>query len=92
MVGKPQIHIPSLALDNPLAVDGVLRRPYEMGAGEGPDASAEQNDTDSLSAYEDACAETPELDRPFPVETEDPAEIGEGKNQKPKPGEQCLLS
>lgn len=100
MVGKPPIHIPSLALDNPLAVDGVLQRPYENEAEERRDTSLDQNDTDSLSAYEDASAETPERDRLFPGTTDielqrDPessAQIREDKNQEPKPGEQCVVS
>lgn len=100
MVSKPAIHVPSLALDNPLAVDGVLRRPYENEAEERRDTSPEQNDTDSLSAYEDASAETPEQDILLPgtadIELErDPessAQNSEDKNQEPKPGEQCVVS
>lgn len=100
MVSKSLMHVPSLALDNPLAVDGVLRRPYENEAEERRDASPDQNDTDSLSAYEDASAETPEQDRLFPGtadvelqhDPESSAQISEDKNQEPKPGEQCVVS
>lgn len=100
MIGKPLIHLPTLALDNPLAVDGVLRRPYEDEAEQEGDASPEQNDTDSLSAYEDASAETPEGDGLFPGtadaelqdDPESTAQTGEDKKQEPKPGEQCLVS
>lgn len=100
MISKPLIHLPTLAVDNPLAVDGVLRRPYENEAEQTGDAQPEQNDTDSLSAYEDASAETPEGDGLFPgtADTElqnDPessAQTGEDRKQEPKPGEQCLVS
>lgn len=101
MISKPLIHLPTLALDNPLAVDGVLRRPYENEAEQAGDASPEQNDTDSLSAYEDASAETPEGDGLLPgaadVELQDDperssAQTGEDRKEEPKPGEQCLVS
>lgn len=97
MVSKPLNHVPSLALDNPLAVDGILRRPYENEV-EREDALADQNDTDS--AYEDASAETPEQDRLFPGtadtqelqrDPESSAQISEDKNQDPKV-EQCVVS
>lgn len=100
MVSKPLSHVPSLALDNPLAVDGVLGRPYENGVEERGDASADQNDTDSLSAYEDASAETPEEDSLFPGtadtqelrrDPESSAQIVEDENQDP-PAEQCTVS
>lgn len=101
MVIKPMSHVPSLALDNPLAVDGILGRPYENGVEEQADDSADQNDTDSLSAYEDASAETPEQNRLFPGtadtqtlghDPESSAQISEDKNQDPKPVEQCVVS
>lgn len=97
MVIKPLSHVPSLALDNPLAVDGVLGRPYEDGVEE----QADQNDADSISAYEDASAETPEQNRLFPGtadtqtlwhDPESSAQISEDKNQDPKPVEQCVVS
>lgn len=68
MVSKPLSHIPSLALDNLISEDGVLRRPYENCVDDGRDPSPDRNDSDSLSAYEDASAETPEQDRMFPGE------------------------
>lgn len=100
MVGKPLIQVPSLALNKPLAVDGVLRRPYQNEVGERGGAWPDQNDSDSLSAYEDASAETPEGDGLFPgtAETElqrhpeSPAQVGQDENQEPKPGEQCVVS
>ena len=100
VVGNSLIHVPSLALDNLLAADGVLRRPYENVAEERQDILQEQNDTDSLSAYEDASAETPEQDTLFPGtadielqhDSESSAQISEDKNQEPKPGEQCIVS
>ncbi|XP_019132212.1 leucine-rich repeat flightless-interacting protein 1 [Larimichthys crocea] len=72
MVSKPLSHLPSLALDNPISEDGVLRRPYENGVEDGRDPSPDRNDSDSISAYEDASAETPEQDRMFPGEEELP--------------------
>ncbi|XP_029682180.1 uncharacterized protein isoform X2 [Takifugu rubripes] len=98
MVSKPLNHVPSLALDNPLAVDGILRRPYENEVEEREDDLADQNDTDS--AYEDASAETPEQDRLFPGtadtqelqrDPESSTQISEDKNQDPKV-EQCVVS
>ncbi|XP_076003421.1 uncharacterized protein LOC142996338 [Genypterus blacodes] len=69
MVGNVASSLPSLALDNPLAEDGVLRRPYD--AHDGRDPSPDQsNDSDSVSAYEDAVADTPEMDRLFPGVTD----------------------
>lgn len=94
MVGTPPINLPSLALDNPFAVDGVLQRPYKNEAEETRDTSPDQNDTDSLSAYEDASAETPERDGlfPGPADPESSAETSEDRMQEPKPGEQCVVS
>lgn len=66
----PLSHVPSLALDNMVSEDGVLRRPYEDCVDDGRDLSPDRNDSDSLSAYEDASAETPEQDRMFPGEAD----------------------
>ncbi|XP_029990765.1 leucine-rich repeat flightless-interacting protein 1 isoform X2 [Sphaeramia orbicularis] len=66
MVNMSPVHTPSLALGNPVSTDGVLQRPYENSINEGRDPSPDRNDSDSLSAYEDASAETPEQDRMFP--------------------------
>lgn len=101
MVNKPLSHVPSLALDNPLCVDGVLQRPYENRMEEGRDPSPDQNDTDSLSAYEDASAETPEQDRPFlgesdtlelPHDSEDHGQGRDGETGQPKTPENCVVS
>lgn len=101
MVNKPLSHVPSLALDNPLCVDGVLQRPYENRMEEGRDPSPDQNDTDSLSAYEDASAETPEQDRLFlgesdtlelPLDSDDHSQVKDGETGQPKTPENCVVS
>lgn len=104
MVSKPLTHVPTLALDNPVSVDGVLRRPYENGAKEGRDSSPDRNDSDSQSAYEDASAETPEQDRMFPGEADTQELPHDSENaeessanscqetQQPKTPEQCVVS
>ncbi|XP_037304196.2 leucine-rich repeat flightless-interacting protein 1 isoform X2 [Pungitius pungitius] len=66
MVTKTLNQLPSLAVDYPSGEDGVLRRPYENGVSRGRDPSPDRNDSDSISAYEDASAETPEQDKRFP--------------------------
>ncbi|XP_008318385.1 myosin-4 [Cynoglossus semilaevis] len=66
IVNKPLGHFPSLVLDNPLSGDGVLWRPCENGIDHSRDSSPDRNDSDNISAYEDACAETPDQDRVFP--------------------------
>ncbi|XP_034543327.1 leucine-rich repeat flightless-interacting protein 1 [Notolabrus celidotus] len=66
MADQALAHVPTLALGNLVLQDGVLRRPYENGVEEGRDSSPDRNDSDSISAYEDASAETPEMDRIFP--------------------------
>lgn len=95
MVSKPLGHMPSLAVDNPFSEDGVLQRPCENGVEDGRD------DTDSISAYEDASAETPEQDRMFPGEA-GPSELpddserssthNDGESQDPKNPEGCVMS
>lgn len=104
MVSKPLIHVPSLALESPVSLDGVFWRPYQNGVEEAQYPSANQNDSDS--AYEDASADTPEQDRLFPGEADPPelqhdSEIEEkssvssnqdDKTQDPKPNEQCVVS
>lgn len=72
----------SLALDN-LPEDGVHQRPCENGR----DLSPDRNDSDSVSAYEDASAETPEL--------EDASELDEDKEDvdgDTKDPDTCILS
>ncbi|KAK2862273.1 hypothetical protein Q5P01_001806 [Channa striata] len=62
MVSKP---LPSLALDHLVSEDGVIQRPFENGRDSDRDPSPDRNDSDSISAYEDASAETPEHDKIF---------------------------
>ncbi|XP_044073580.1 leucine-rich repeat flightless-interacting protein 2 isoform X2 [Siniperca chuatsi] len=108
MISKPLSHTPSLALDNPFFEDGVLRRPYENGVEivDGRDPSPDRHDSDSISAYEDASAETPEQDRMFPgeantLELPDDSEnkekinnclVNDTETQDPKPPELCVMS
>ncbi|KAL6111618.1 uncharacterized protein ACO6RY_08557 [Pungitius sinensis] len=66
MVTKTLNQLPSLAVDYPSGEDGVLRRPYENSVLKGRDPSPDRTDSDSISAYEDASAETPEQDKRFP--------------------------
>ncbi|XP_013883828.1 uncharacterized protein LOC106532336 [Austrofundulus limnaeus] len=96
MVNQPLI--PSLALDNPVSTDGVLRRPYKTDAEEGRDLSPDRNDSDK-SAYEDASAETPEQEKMFPGDGElphdsDSKENGEAnsESQESRNPEGCVLS
>lgn len=102
IVSKLLSHIPSLSLDGPHSEDGVLRRPYENGVEAGRDSSPDRNDSDSISAYEDASADTPELqDRMFPGDTselpddsedkEGARELNDSENQDPK-NESCVVS
>lgn len=108
MVNKLMGHQPSLALENLVSEDGVLRRSYENGAAEGRDASPDRNDSDSISAYEDASAETPEQHRIFPGDGDtlelphdsensekNPTNNGQPLNnetQGPKNNESCVVS
>lgn len=101
VINKQLSHMPSLALDNPICVDGVLQRPYENTMEEGRDPSPDQNDTDSLSAYEDASAETPEQDRLFlgesdtlelPHDSDDNSQVRDGETGQPKTQENCVVS
>ncbi|XP_073325058.1 uncharacterized protein [Pagrus major] len=108
MVSKPLNPVPSLALDNPLSEDGVLRRPYENCVEDGRDPSPDRNDSDSISAYEDASAETPEKDRLFagdadslelPHDSENKeksstnnGQVNDGESQDPKNPEGCVVS
>lgn len=107
MVSKPLSHLPTLALDNPLSEDGVIRRPYENGVENGRD-SPDKNDSDSISAYEDASAETPEQDRLFPDEADtselpydseskekssaNNCQVNDGETQESKNQDQCVVS
>lgn len=101
MVNMSPVHTPSLALGNPVSTDGVLQRPYENSIDEGRDPSPDRNDSDSLSAYEDASAETPEQDRMFPddADTELPHDSvnkdgtsNDSEHQDAKNPEACIVS
>ncbi|KAK5872260.1 hypothetical protein PBY51_012976 [Eleginops maclovinus] len=85
-------------VDNPFSIDGVLQRPYENGAEEG-------RDSDSISAYEDASAETPEQDRKclgeegvfdLPHDSEESSSnnalVNNGEPSDPKNPEACVVS
>ncbi|XP_029288714.1 leucine-rich repeat flightless-interacting protein 1 isoform X2 [Cottoperca gobio] len=96
LVSKPLSHLPSLAVENLFSVDGVLQRPYENGVEDG-------RDSDSISAYEDASADTPEQDRMFPGEEDaldlpddseggSPNDCHDGEPQDPKNAEACVVS
>lgn len=104
IVSKPLGHMPSLAVDNPFPEDGVLQRPYENGVKDERDPSPDRYDSDSISAYEDASAETPEQDRVFPgdadtLELPDDSEnssincpVSDGETEDPKNPDACVLS
>ena len=106
-VSKPLSHEPSLALDNLVAVDGVLQRPYKNDVQEERDPSSDQNDSDSQSAYEDASADTPEQGRRFPGKAETPelphdsekdesslisCQVSDEKTQDHNAPDQCVVS
>ncbi|XP_029906788.1 leucine-rich repeat flightless-interacting protein 2 isoform X2 [Myripristis murdjan] len=66
MVTETPGQMATLALDT-LPTAGILRRPCASHLEDRRDPSPDRNnDTDSQSAYEDASADTPELDRVFP--------------------------
>lgn len=86
MVSQPLGHLPSLALSDLNSIDGVLQRPCESHTGGVRAPSADSNDSDSISAYEDASAETPEQDRLFGGDEELP---DDGENGKKPPSNNC---
>ncbi|XP_071349656.1 tropomyosin Per a 7.0102 [Trachinotus anak] len=92
MVSKPMAHIPSLALDNPVSEDGVLRRPYENSGDDERDPSPDRNDSDNLSAYEDASAETPEQDRIFPGDGDTLELPYDSENKEKSPTNNCQVN
>ncbi|XP_068172469.1 golgin subfamily A member 2 [Antennarius striatus] len=108
VITKPLNHMPSLALENPFSEEGVLRRSYDTDCSNGRDPSPDRNDSDSISAYEDAYAETPEQDGLFPGEAgtlELPADsenleersansrvVSEDETGDPKNPENCVVS
>ncbi|XP_034022735.1 uncharacterized protein si:ch1073-456m8.1 [Thalassophryne amazonica] len=102
MISKPMAHIPSLSLDEPDHQDGVLRRPYDE---DGRDQSPDRNDSDSISTYEDASADTPEQQRLFPgaaeaLELSDDSATSEGNRAEnsqasegePRNPDACIVS
>ncbi|XP_054472367.1 leucine-rich repeat flightless-interacting protein 1 isoform X2 [Anoplopoma fimbria] len=104
MVTKPLGHMPSLAVVDPSSAHGILLRPYGNDVKDGRDPSPDRNDSDSISAYEDAFAETPEQDRMFPgegdtLELPDDSEkttnnclVNDENNQDPKNPDACVVS
>ncbi|XP_077459337.1 uncharacterized protein LOC144075805 [Stigmatopora argus] len=83
---------PSLALDAPLREDGVHRRPYESGAEGRRDPSPDKSDSDSVSTYEDASAETPEHE-PVPLELPLGSASKDGaESEEPQNGDNCVVS
>ncbi|KAM9758606.1 uncharacterized protein ACNS7B_005540 isoform 1-T1 [Menidia menidia] len=93
---------PSLSVAEPVSKDGVLQRPYEAHAEDGRDPSPDRNDSESLSAYEDASAETPEGDEFFPGDgnlphdseskEQDPTRSFQSQSEELKNPEACVLS
>ncbi|XP_075966687.1 uncharacterized protein LOC142970382 isoform X2 [Anarhichas minor] len=105
MVTKPLGQLPSLAVDDPSSGDGILQRPYEHDVRDGRDPSPDRNDSDSISAYEDASTEIPEQDGMFPGEADtlelpEDSEKSSANNclvndettQDPKTSEACVVS
>nr|XP_020448508.1 leucine-rich repeat flightless-interacting protein 2-like [Monopterus albus] len=101
MVAKT--HIPSLAVDILTSGEGVLQRPYENCVDYEQDRSLDTNDVDSISAYEDALADTPEQDRIFPgdgdsldllddSESKEKNLANDNKNQDPRSADLCVVS
>lgn len=83
----------TLALDNPVSEDGVLRRPHDSLDGRDPSPDR-NNDSDSVSAYEDAVADTPEMDRIFPgvADTLDLSNDSSTANEDGSPANNCQHS
>ncbi|XP_072238488.1 uncharacterized protein [Leuresthes tenuis] len=90
---------PSLAVGDLAPKDGVFQRPYENHTEDGRDPSPDTNDSDSISAYEDASADTPEHDRMFSGDGDLPDD-SESKEENPtrscqgddKNPETCIVS
>ncbi|XP_077581645.1 uncharacterized protein LOC144202650 isoform X2 [Stigmatopora nigra] len=83
---------PSLALDAPLREDGVHRRPYQSGAEGRRDPSPDKSDSDSVSMYEDASAETPEHE-PVPLELPPSSASKDGtESEEPQNADNCVVS
>ncbi|KAM4588603.1 uncharacterized protein PAE49_003018 isoform 2-T2 [Odontesthes bonariensis] len=102
MVSQPLDQLPSLSVGDPAPKDGVFQRPYENCTVDGKDQSPDTNDSDSISAYEDASADTPEHDRIFPGDDdlpddsenkeENPTSSCQGNEGETKNPESCIMS
>ncbi|KAK7915492.1 hypothetical protein WMY93_011253 [Mugilogobius chulae] len=77
-VSMSPVRVPSLSLDRPACEEGVLQRPCENGVDD------EKTDSDSVSAYEDAHADTPDNDA-----AELPHDSDDTKQQQP---DACVVS
>ena len=87
MMDITQAQMTTLALDGPCSPDGVLGRPCAGQGEEGDEGEERNNDTDSVSAYEDASAETPELDHIFPGVDDDDSEDAGEKEERHDPNQ-----
>lgn len=105
LASQPFTHAPSLALVDPTSVDGVLQRPYRNHTEDRRDPSPDRNDSDSISAYEDASADTPEHERALAAGSElfndledtktkaTDSDLNEsGETQGPRSPDSCILS
>lgn len=95
VVSQTLSHAPSLALDVPFTADGILQRPYDGSSSSTVAGDPEQNDTDSVSLYEDASAETPEHERLCLGQSESldlPHDSAHDDSQHPKSPENCVVS
>ncbi|XP_068598875.1 leucine-rich repeat flightless-interacting protein 1 [Brachionichthys hirsutus] len=106
VITKPLSRVPSLALENPFSEEGVLWRHRDTDGREGREGR--DPSPDSISAYEDASAETPEQGGLFPGEAgslELPADpenkeersanssgVGGEETEEPKSPENCVVS
>ncbi|XP_067101654.1 leucine-rich repeat flightless-interacting protein 1 [Osmerus mordax] len=106
MVNKTFGQMSSLALGSSLSQEGVFGSPEESQTEAKQDTSPDRNnDTDSISAYEDASADTPELENVFPVFSglngtgliDDACptvekEEGDPTNEARNPNDSCIVS
>ncbi|XP_046882093.1 leucine-rich repeat flightless-interacting protein 1 isoform X2 [Hypomesus transpacificus] len=105
MVNKTFGQMSSLALGSSPSQEGVFGSPEESQTEAKRDASPDRNDTDSISAYEDASADTPELENVFPVFSgvngtgliDDACptvekEEGDPTNEARNPNDSCIVS
>ncbi|XP_024126374.1 uncharacterized protein si:ch1073-456m8.1 isoform X2 [Oryzias melastigma] len=102
LASQPFTHTPSLALGSLHSVDGVLQRPYDVHTQDGRDPSPDRNDSDSISAYEDASADTPEHERALAAGSELFNDLEDTKTkatnedldetENPRSPDSCILS